>query len=150
MARETKEQKEQKEKAKKRVEELLGDTITFDIKNATEVEKKLDKIESKPSKEKNNSWLETEITRLSEINKELESKLVLAKEEYNKLLTTKQVGSTVEPVNVSNVEVGVRKLFNELRDNYEGNNPNRTKYTELKIRVFLEKFLQTFEFLRKK
>ena len=145
MGRPTKEEVKKRDEAKKRVEELLGDSITVDVKKVTEVADKLDSLQSGIGAS-GNSWLEGQVEELSEKNKELENQLVAAKEDYNKLLNS----TGGEPVDSSDVEKKVKAIFDDLRNNYEGINPSRTKYTEAKIRVLLEKFLQTFEFLRKK
>jgi hypothetical protein len=145
MARPTKEEVKRREAAKKKVEELLGSDIKVDIKKVTQVAEKLDSLQSDELKG-GNSWLEKQVSELSEKNKELEDELIKAKEDYNKLLNSK--GGA--PVDASAVEAGVRSIFNDMRNNYEGNNPSSTKYTQANIRVMLEKFLTTFEFLRKK
>lgn len=153
MARPTKKELERREAAKKRVEELLGD-IVIDDKDVADVADKLDKLQEETSKSsgsgKNTAWLEKEMERLSEKNKELEDQLIKGKEDFNKLLNSRTAQASSEPVDVSKVESGVRKIFNELRNNFEGNNSSRTKYTQANIKPLLEKFLQTFEFLRKK
>lgn len=146
MGRPTKEEVQKRDAAKKKVEELLGDFVTVDVKKVTEVADKLESLQSGAPSKGGNSWLEGQVSELSEKNKELEDQLVQAKQDYTKLLNSK--GG--EPVDASAVEAGVRAIFNDMRNNYEGNNPSRTKYTQANIRVMLEKFLQTFEFLRKK
>lgn len=149
MARPSKKELEKREAAKKRVEELLGDTVTVDIKNATEVADKLNELQSSDGgNDSPNTWLESQVEELSKKNQELEDQLVAAKNDYNKLLNTG--GGTAVAADPTEIEVGVKKIFNDLRNNYEGNNVNRTKYLQADIRVLLEKFVGTFQFLRVK
>lgn len=145
MARPTKEEVKKREAARKRVAELLGDDVSVDIKKVTQVAEKLDSLQV-GREGGGNSWLEAQVSELSEKNKTLEDELIQAKEDYNKLLNS--TGGA--PVEASAVEHGVKVIFNDLRNNYEGNNASRTKYAQADIRILLEKFLQTFEFLRRK
>lgn len=149
MARPTKKELERREAAKKRVEELLGDVI-IDDRQVVEVADKLDDLKNNSSdvksdvnSNKNTVWLEKEMNRLSEENKKLEDQLIIAKEDYNKLLNSGTVSTEV--VGDSHLQAKVKLIFDELRNNYEVK-----KYTDVKIRHLLELFLQKFEFLRKK
>lgn len=149
MARPTKEEIEKRELARKKVDEILGSDINIDVKNITAVADKLVKLEAKgldgetgETSSKGNEWLEKEMERLTIENKRLEDKLVDA----TKLLNSKGTDTT----SPKGLEVGIRKIFDELRHNYEGNNARKIKYQQANIKPLLEKFLQTFEFLRKK
>ncbi|VAW29303.1 hypothetical protein MNBD_BACTEROID06-1415, partial [hydrothermal vent metagenome] len=91
-----------------------------------------------------------QVAVLGDKNKELEDEVVQAKEDYKKLLESKGgVGAptATKPVNDGELQKGVRKIFDDLRNNYEGKNRNQTKYEDAKIRVLLEQFLGTFPFL---
>ena len=145
MARPTKEEVQKREAAKKRVDELFGSSVKIDIKNVTKVADKINELQSEGG---GNQWLEDQVTVLSDKNKQLEDEVVLARENYNKLLDSKggEVPATT-PTNDSDVQRGVRKIFDDLRNNYEGKNQNQTKYEDAKIKVLLEQFLRTFPFL---
>lgn len=152
MARLTKKELERREEAKKRVESLLGD-ITIDDKEVVRVADKLDEIKSEESGEANSkhtSWLEKQIKELSDANKKLEEQLVVAKEDYKKLHNS--MNGQTKSVSVSDSEVvsGVRRIFNDLNNNYLGNNREKRRYEQANIRPLLEKFLRTFPFLTKK
>ena len=142
MARPTKEELAKREAAKKRVEELIGD-IKIDDKQIVQVADKLDKIESPKDGGKGNAWLEKEMARLSAKNSELEDQIVKAKEDYNKLLNSSKVST--ESVSDGSVEAGVKKIFDELDYNFKVKN-----YTQVNIKILLEKFVGTFKFLQKK
>jgi hypothetical protein len=148
MARPTKEEVQKRDAAKKRVDELFGSSVKIDIKNVTKVADKISELQSEGG---GNQWLEDQVTVLSDKNKQLEDDVLLAKENYNKLLESKGgVGAptaTVTPTSDSDVQKGVRKIFDDLRNNYEGKNQNQTKYEDAKIKVLLEQFLKTFPFL---
>lgn len=148
MAGISKKEKEKREEAKRKVEELLGDDISFTLKDATKVASKLESIATTSdvitTSSKTESWLENEVTRLSEDNKVLEEKYIQSKKEYNKLLEEKgDVDSQV-------IKDKIRIIFNDMVNNYEGNNSTRTKYQQANLKHMLEKFLQNFEFLRKR
>lgn len=149
MGRTSKEEVKKREAAKKKVEDLLDGVITVDLKDATKVASKLDELQTATvvagTGTGGNEWLETQVTELGNKNKELEDKLLIATENYNKILDS----TGGEPVDESDVEMGVRKIFNEMNNNYTGNNQTGTKYTQANVRHMLEKFLKTFPFLTK-
>ena len=147
MARPTKEEVQKRDAAKKRVDELFGSSVKIDIKNVTKVADKINELQSEGG---GNQWLEDQVTVLSDKNKQLEDEVLLAKDNYNKLLESKGgVGAptTATPTSDSDVQKGVRKIFDDLRNNYEGKNQNQTKYEDAKIKILLEQFLRTFPFL---
>lgn len=144
MAGISKEEKQKREAAKKKVEELLGD-IDIKLKDAPSVASKLETLSSKEEEvqvltsPKTDSWLQKEISRLSDTNKKLEAEIITLK---NKPTTTSEDSKVLENK--------IRGMFNEMRNNFEGNNSTRTPYRQANLKVILEKFLQQFEFLRKR
>lgn len=143
MARPTKEEVKKRDAAKKRVDELFGNIVKVDIKDATQVVDKLNELQSDGG---GNQWLQDQVTVLSEKNKALEDELIVAKESYNKILDSKG-GESSAPVDDNELQRGIRDIFNDMRNNYEGKNQNQTKYEDAKIHVMLDKFLRTFPFL---
>ena len=148
MARPSKEEVQKREAAKKRVDELFGGSVKVDIKNVTNVADKINELQS----ESGNDWLQSQVTVLSDKNKELENEVITARENYTKLLDSKggvgaPTATNSTPVNDSDLKRGIRKIFDDLRNNYEGKNQNQTKYEDAKIKVLLEQFLRTFPFL---
>ena len=148
MARPTKEQVAKREAAKKRVEDLLGDGVQVDIKEVTAVAEKLDKLSTPtPNAGGGNKWLEDELAKATARNTELEDQLVIAKGDYAKLLGSGGVSAPVEETALLN---GVNTIFNDMRNNYEGNNQTRTKYTQADVKVLLGKFIKEFPHLQRK
>lgn len=142
MARPTKEEIQKRDAAKKKVDELFGDIVKVDIKNATKV---ADKIEALQSEGGGNQWLEDQVSVLNEKNKELEDENIRVKSDYEKLFNSK--GGSVPTTDDSELQKGIRLIFNDLRNNYEGNNQQKTKYVDAKIHVLLDRFLKLFPFL---
>ena len=145
MARPTKEELKKRETAKERVDELFGGIVKVDIKNVTKVADKIEELQS--SSGGDNSWLSDQVSVLNDKNKELEDEIILTRDNYNKLLDSKGGDSAPTPTNDGDLQSGIRSIFNDLRDNYEGRNRNKTKYFDAKIHVLLDKFLKTFPFL---
>ena len=143
MARPTKEEVKKRDAAKKRVDELFGNIVKVDIKDATQVVDKLNELQSDGG---GNQWLQDQVTVLSEKNKALEDELIISKDSYNKILESKG-GEPSVPANDSELQRGIRLIFDDMRNNYEGKNQNQTKYEDAKIHVMLDKFLRSFPFL---
>ena len=142
MARPTKEEVLKRNAAKKRVNELFGGSVKVDIKNVTKVADKINELSSGGD----NGWLSDQVSVLSEKNKELEDEVLRVRDDYTKLLKSKG-GNVPLATNDNDLKKGIKLIFDDLRNNYEGNNSTRTKYVDAKIHILLDKFLKTFPFL---
>lgn len=127
--------------AKQKAEELFSDILTEIAPKKVEAKK----VEPKPTVQELNStsWLEEQVQALSEQVETLEQKLADKTLEYQKLLASKNSAPQVD----SNIVNGIKLIFDELRNNYEGNNVTRTRYTDAKIKILLDKFVRLFPFL---
>ncbi len=144
MARPTKEEIKKRDAAKQKVVDLFGGSVKVDIKDITKVVDKIDEMQSGGD----NSWLSNQVSELGEKNKELENEILRVKDDYTKLFESKggesEKGTSVNP---NELERGIKGIFDDMRNNYEGNNNTHTKYEDAKIHVLLDKFLRSFPFL---
>lgn len=131
-------------KAKQKVNELLSD-VEFIPKTEEVVTPVVEAAVE--SKELNNGveWLEEQINLLTEENGQLKIDLNQAREDYGKLFEQYQNKSgDSNDTTVQNVLI----LFNELQDNFIGNNPQRTQWTSVQISHILKQMLVLFPFTR--
>jgi hypothetical protein len=146
-------------KAKKKVEELLKDV---DLSNPKEKELVVKDASDTPTskEEKNNlNWLEEQVNILSSENTKLKNDLAIAKDDYIKIhnqLTAKINELKNQPQQENRLPLqssdttnqNVLKLFNELQNNYTGNNPEKTPWSTASIKHLLITMTQLFPFLQ--
>jgi len=132
--------------AKEKVANLLKDSGIL-----TKEKPKEDKIKKTVDK-KSTDWLQKQLDTLTKENEALLAEKEAATAEYKKLFNdyTALKNSSNAPVSDEALKAGVLKIFHELENNYLGRNPQRTKYTDVKIIKLLDKFVENFKFLQKK
>jgi len=142
----TKKTKNSDDLAKKKVEELLSD-VELNSKN-----KKDDLIELDENP-KDIKWLQNQVSVLTEHNEKLELEAKEAKENYKKLFQQYEAiksGENIESVNMipdSIIKNGIIEEFVAAQDNFLGLNPERRRYTDMKILHFLRRMLKRYDFL---
>jgi len=137
-------------KAKERVNKLLNDV------DLTLKENESDTLVLDDKNMKSLEWLQEQNQRLSEENEELKKDAEVAKENYKKLHSQykelidnggekKQEKDLVPDSMLKN---GVTELFNEFQKNFLGQNPEKTRYTEIKLKHLMTKMVNKFPFLK--
>ncbi len=129
--------KDKDTKAKETVSNLLKGVLPKEAKPK-------DKLET-AVKEKGIDWLQDDIDRLTQENDQLRADYDKLFKEHNDLKNQPAAGGTD-----TEIKQGVLNLFRQLEDAHLGRNPERVRYKEAIIRVWLEKFLQTFPFISEK
>jgi len=132
--------------AKEKVANLLKDS-----KVLTKEEPKKDKLKEASDKH-NTDWLQDQLDALTKENEELLSKVETLQNDYEKLFNdfTALKNSPAVPAGSEELQNGIMGIFKDLENNYLGNNIQRTRYTDAKIKVLLDKFVSTFKFLQHK
>lgn len=133
-------------KAKQRVNQLIDDI------NLTTKEGDDELLELNEDNVKNLEWLQDQVSKLSEENEKLKKEAEQAKNDYKKLHTqyqelSKGSGQSKDLVPDSQLKNGVFDLFNEFQNNFIGNNPEKVRYTEIKLKHLMEKMIKRFPFL---
>lgn len=139
--------------AKKKVNELLDDVELLSPKsddNLFEIDENVDKNSLE--------WLQEQIDKLSVENEKLKKEASEAKENYRKIHAqyqhvvkngvideTKDVEANIIPDSM--LKNGIFNLFNEVQNNYLGINPQKHKYTDVKLIHLLHKMIKLFPFL---
>lgn len=137
------------EVAKKKADELFNDVLSVAAPKKSEEKPK--EVKETKADAAGNAWLEEQVQSLSEQVEVLEQKLAEKTLDYQKLLASKKTGGAAPHAAAaqsdSEIAKGVKIMFEELRSAYEGSNPTRTRYTDAKIKILLDKFLKLFPFL---
>jgi hypothetical protein len=140
----TKERAEKQTAARQKVDELLEDVIP------TKKTTKKPKVTAKKAETaKNVTWLEKEVERLTQLNTELENKLIVAETEtqksLNELNVLKQSGANL---NEGEIKTKVVEHFRDLEDAFLGRNAQRTRYQNTTVQAQLDKMVTRFPFLK--
>lgn len=142
----TKKTKNSDDLAKKKVEELLNDV---ELKPKKEKEDLIE-LDENP---KDIKWLQNQVSILTEQNEKLESEAKEAKENYKKLFQQYEAiknDTNIESTNMipdSMMKNGIIEEFVAAQDNFLGLNPERRRYSDMKILHFLRRMLKRYEFL---
>lgn len=114
--------------------------------------------EEKPTKNQLNDieWLQEELSRLSEENEKLLKESKEAKEEYKKLYSSYEVlkkggnGGKEDDNKIipdSQLKNSVIELFIDIQNNFQGRNPEKTRYKQIIPVPFMNKMVKLFPFL---
>lgn len=133
------------EVAKKKADELFQDVLAVATPKKSEEPAKA--VNETKTDSAGTAWLEEQVKSLSEQVEVLEQQLAEKTLDYQKLLASKKTSAPQVSQSDSEVTKSVRTLFEELRSNYEGLNSSRTRYTDVKIKILLDRFLKLFPFL---
>lgn len=130
-------------KAKAKVKELLEGV------NLTSSEKQPDDlIEITKEEQHGSDWLQEQVSALSSENELLKVDLITAKNDYQKLLSTKQGVSTQDD---GTLKTGVLTIFHEIQSKYL-QNPGNTQYGTPNFVIvppaFLNRMIMYFPFLQ--
>lgn len=137
------------QKAKETVEKLLND-VDLSPKKKEQVTEEIKKIEG-------SEWLEEQVSILTEENEKLRKESEEAKINYKKLYNNYQTikSGNVNSNNSNNVLIpdseltnNIKAIFNELQKNMLGQNPERKRYSDVKIAHILKKFIEYFPFIK--
>jgi hypothetical protein len=98
---------------------------------------------------KSDEWLQDELSRLTE---ELDNKtieLAKSKEEYSKLFNSFKTSNSSGMVDDQSAiyKQKLRVIFSEFEANFLGTNPQRQKFSDVKIQHVLNKLVENFPFL---
>jgi hypothetical protein len=127
--------------AKTKIANLLKDSNILGKKEEVDVLEK--SVENKGT-----GWLKDEHAKLSIEVEQLKEDLQKA---MNEIKTLKNAPDAPDaPVDTEKVKAGVRKIFKDLDDNFQGRNQQRKKYPDADLKILLNKFLANFPFLMKK
>jgi len=102
-------------------------------------------------KSKSDEWLQDELSRLTEELDKTRNELKKSKEDYEKLFNTFKIGGNqIIPSNNASSDEYKQKLkiiFNEFEANFLGTNPQRQRFSDVKIQHVLNKLVENFSFL---
>jgi hypothetical protein len=133
-------------KAKERVQNLLNDV------NLTANNENVDTLELNEENVQNLEWLQEQIKNLSEENEKLKKEADEAKENYKKIYSefkdSQNKNNDNELIPDSTIKNGAIDLFKEVQKNYLGQNPEKVRYTEIKLNHLLSKMIKAFPFLK--
>lgn len=132
-------------KAKQKVEELLSD-VEF-LPKSEEAETVVETVVETKTSNEGVEWLEEQVNLLTEENSALKIELQQAKDDYGRLFNDFQNKGTSNPAN-DVVSHNVLVLFNELQNNFMGNNQQRTQWTSVQISHILKQMLVLFPFTK--
>ncbi|MFW5895687.1 MAG: hypothetical protein ACOCT9_02975 [archaeon] len=139
-------------KAKERVNTLLDDVnLTLKDNESNVLELNKNNIESL-------EWLQDQIKSLSEENEKLKNEKEEAKTNYKKLHSQyKELIDSggdkkqeKELIPDSMLKNGITELFTEFQKNFLGQNPEKTRYSEIKLKHLMTKMVNKFPFLKEK
>jgi hypothetical protein len=151
--------------AKQRANELLsGLSLPDSVKKSLNLESKKDDIliieDDKPplnaleesKKSKSDEWLQDELAKVTDDLENVRKELTKSKEEYTKLFNSFKTGSVNTQVNSIDDQSSIYKqklrvIFNEFEANFLGTNPQRQKFSDVKIQHILNKLVENFPFL---
>lgn len=136
----------------KKIDDIFTPLIDVKSKEGKDALKKVEEIKGEigANDAKTNKWVEEQLDKATQENEVISQELERKKEEYTKLFDKYEQLRGATPDDTKGLQTKIRKMFNELDNNFKGQNQTNTKYTEVKIKHLLEQFLQNFEFLRKK
>jgi hypothetical protein len=156
---------EKDKSAKEKANELLNSlSLPDNVKKSLNLAKKEDDLlffDEKPKplnaleelkKSKSDEWLQDELSRLTDELDAKNKELVKSKEEYTKLFNsfkttnTSQINVTIDDQS-SIYKQKLRTIFNEFEANFLGTNPQRQKFSDVKIQHVLNKLVENFPFL---
>lgn len=137
-----------KDELNKKINDIFTDVKDIKSKEGKDAIKKIEEL--KVGDAKSTKWIEEQLDKATEENEQLTKELDAKKDEYAKLFDKFNELKAQKPENTGAIESKIRNIFNEMDRNFRGENQQNTKYTDVKIKAMLEKFLQNFEFLRKK
>jgi len=129
------------------------------------VEGVMDDVELKPSSdvqlleiedtvsEKSVEWLEEQLGLMTQSNSELKGQAETAKENYKKIFEELQAlkdgGTNIDQklIQDTGIKKGVIDLFNEVQNNYLGQNERNSRYSDMKLDHLLKKMINIFPFV---
>jgi hypothetical protein len=153
----------------KKTTEKKQESTNIDVKAKERVNKLLDDVNLTPKKgegdnnllelnEKNVQsleWLQEQIDKLSTENEKLKKEADEAKENYKKLYADYQANNNGKANNNkdnlvpdSMLKNGVIDLFTEFQKNFLGQNPQKIRYSEIKLPHLMNKMIKKFPFLK--
>ena len=115
-----------------------------DILILEEPKQQLDALEES-KKSKSDEWLQDELSRVCLELENNKKELAKSKEEYTKLFSSFKSGSIDDQSSIYKQKL--RVIFNEFEANFLGTNPQRQKFSDVKIQHILNKLVENFPFL---